>query len=124
MIEYFRAITRRTLRDQYFIPLALASFITLAAHGSILLLVVRARELPIPLHYNVLFGIDAFGPWYMLFMPFVFGAVVLLISTIIELFTLYHPLRSIIVSSFCLLTQIVLFTASFFVLQNIVSTRV
>lgn len=34
----------------------------------------------LPLHYNIYFGIDRFGPWYFVFFPGVLGAALLLIN--------------------------------------------
>lgn len=38
----------------------------------------------IPLHYNVYFGIDRFGPWYYVFVPAALGAALLLVNLIFE----------------------------------------
>ena len=35
----------------------------------------------IPLHYNIYFGVDKFGPWYFVFEMSVFGLVVLFLNT-------------------------------------------
>lgn len=37
----------------------------------------------IPLHYNVYFGIDLFGAWYGIFVPPLFGLIVLIINLIV-----------------------------------------
>ncbi len=34
----------------------------------------------IPLHYNIYFGIDQFGPWYGVFLPAGLGAIILFIN--------------------------------------------
>src|SRR3989339_60385 len=34
----------------------------------------------IPLHYNVFFGVDKFGPWYTVFQLPIFGLLVLLVN--------------------------------------------
>lgn len=35
----------------------------------------------IPLHYNIFFGVDKFGPWYSVFELSVFGLIVLFLNT-------------------------------------------
>jgi len=35
----------------------------------------------IPLHYNIFFGVDKFGPWYSVFELSIFGLVVLFLNT-------------------------------------------
>lgn len=34
----------------------------------------------LPLHYNIYFGIDRFGPWYFVFFPAVLGAALLFVN--------------------------------------------
>jgi hypothetical protein len=34
----------------------------------------------LPLHYNIYFGIDRFGPWYFVFFPAALGAALLLVN--------------------------------------------
>lgn len=43
----------------------------------------------IPLHYNVLFGIDRFGPWYNIFWIPAFGLLVLFLNVIVGT-VVYH----------------------------------
>lgn len=38
----------------------------------------------IPLHYNIYFGIDRFGPWYFAFVPPMLGLTLLLINLIFQ----------------------------------------
>ncbi len=48
-------------------------------------IVPLAREQPfIPLHYNIYFGIDRFGPWYYVFAPAALGLALLLVNLVFE----------------------------------------
>jgi hypothetical protein len=38
----------------------------------------------IPLHYNIYFGIDRFGPWYYVFVPAALGFTLLVINIIFQ----------------------------------------
>lgn len=38
----------------------------------------------IPLHYNIYFGVDRFGPWYYIFVPPTLGALLLILNVIFE----------------------------------------
>jgi hypothetical protein len=42
--------------------------------------VVGKEALYLPLHYNIYFGVDQFGPWYGLFYPAVIGLGILLVN--------------------------------------------
>lgn len=42
--------------------------------------VTSGQTLYTPLHYNVYFGVDQFGPWYGLFFPAIIGLVILLVN--------------------------------------------
>ncbi len=39
----------------------------------------------IPLHYNIYFGIDLFGPWYRLLIMPLFGVCILLVNGLVAL---------------------------------------
>jgi len=41
---------------------------------------LAARQPYLPLHYNIYFGIDRFGPWYFVFFPAVLGAALLILN--------------------------------------------
>ncbi|MBU1705553.1 hypothetical protein KKG19_02395, partial [Patescibacteria group bacterium] len=38
----------------------------------------------LPLHYNIYFGIDRFGPWYYIFVPAALGGTLLIINLIFQ----------------------------------------
>lgn len=42
--------------------------------------VVRGESLYVPLHYNIYFGVDQFGPWQYLFLPAAIGLGILLVN--------------------------------------------
>ena len=75
----------------------------------------------IPLHYNIYFGIDRFGPWYQVLVLPVIGFVLLIINTIFQA-VFYH--RERVLSHFFavtnILAQVALFVSMvFIVLLNI-----
>lgn len=45
--------------------------------------IIREQEF-IPLHYNIYFGIDRFGPWYYIFVPGALGLALLLINLVFQ----------------------------------------
>lgn len=75
----------------------------------------------IPLHYNIYFGVDRFGPWYHLFFLPALGAVLLIINIIFEaLFFEREHVLSTFFAAATLFAEIVLFTAMvFIVLLNV-----
>jgi len=71
----------------------------------------------IPLHYNVFFGVDKFGPWYMVFqLPF-FGFLIILINSLFS-FRFFEKERvlSIFLIVAALLFQVMLLAAMYFVI--------
>jgi len=48
------------------------------------LLPVLGEEIYIPLHYNIYFGIDRFGPWYYIFILPALGFFLLILNIIFE----------------------------------------
>ena len=69
----------------------------------------------IPLHYNIYFGIDRFGPWYFIFFPAALGAALLVINLLFELvfFRREHVLSKFfavatVISEIILLVSVVL----------------
>ena len=48
------------------------------------LIPVLGEETYIPLHYNIYFGIDRFGPWYYIFILPVLGFLLLILNIIFE----------------------------------------
>jgi hypothetical protein len=75
----------------------------------------------LPLHYNIYFGIDRFGPWYFVFFPALLGLILLLLNLIFQvaLFKREHVL-SLFFSISTVFTELILFIAVvFIVLLNI-----
>lgn len=69
----------------------------------------------IPLHYNIYFGVDKFGPWYLVFELSVFGLIVLLLNTwLAARFFEGEPVLSKFLSVATLLIQIMLLAAMYF----------
>ncbi len=42
-------------------------------------------KVAVPLHYNIHFGVDSFGPWWRVFMPTILGVVVLVVNGILAI---------------------------------------
>jgi len=69
----------------------------------------------IPLHYNVFFGVDKFGPWYAVFQLPAFGLVVLVFNIYLSIkFFEREPVLSKFFVFFALLIQIMLLIAMYF----------
>ncbi len=75
----------------------------------------------IPLHYNIYFGVDQFGPWYQLFAPAVLGLVILCLNIAGEAFFFQHErILSVFFAWLTVLIQCVLLVATvFMVLLNV-----
>ena len=75
----------------------------------------------LPLHYNIYFGIDRFGPWYFIFVPAALGGTLLIINLIFQ--TAFFRRESVLSYFFAVATvfsEIMLFVAMIFiVLLNI-----
>ena|SRR3989339_495332 len=75
----------------------------------------------LPLHYNIYFGIDQFGPWYQVFFLPILGTILLLVNTCFE--AVFFQKERIISTFFALGTVIaegILFVSMLFiVLLNI-----
>lgn len=75
----------------------------------------------LPLHYNIYFGIDRFGPWYYIFVPAALGGTLLIINLIFQ--TAFFRRESVLSYFFAIATvfsEIMLFVAMIFiVLLNI-----
>ncbi|MBU0646419.1 hypothetical protein KJ611_03010 [Patescibacteria group bacterium] len=75
----------------------------------------------LPLHYNIYFGIDRFGPWYYIFVPAALGGTLLIINLIFQ--TAFFRRESVLSYFFAVATvfsEIMLFVAMIFiVLLNI-----
>ncbi|MFH1253157.1 MAG: hypothetical protein V1664_02390 [Candidatus Uhrbacteria bacterium] len=68
----------------------------------------------IPLHYNIFFGVDKFGPWYLIFqLPF-FGLIFLLVNYFLALkffaqekvLFLFFPLTTLILEVILLIAMV------------------
>ncbi len=69
----------------------------------------------LPLHYNIYFGIDRFGPWYYIFIPAILGLVILLINILFEIH--FYKREKILTQMFFVLTvitELTLLAATFF----------
>jgi hypothetical protein len=71
----------------------------------------------IPLHYNVFFGVDKFGPWYTVFqLPF-FGLLVIVVNSFFSArFFEKEKALSMFLIVIALLVQIMLLAAMYFVI--------
>lgn len=70
------------------------------------------NEAFVPLHYNVLSGIDTYGPWWRLFTLPVFGLVFFVINVVVaHVWLRTNKLLHAFLYSITLITQFVLFIA-------------
>ena len=72
-----------------------------------------ASEKPfIPLHYNVYMGVDAFGPWYDVFLLPILGLVLLLVNVAFQaLFFQQEHVLSLFFATVTVATEAILFVA-------------
>lgn len=71
----------------------------------------------IPLHYNVFFGVDKFGPWYMVFQLPLFGFLIIIINSLFSFrFFEKEKVLSIFLIAAALLFQVMLLVAMYFVI--------
>ena len=113
MISHFFALAKDrlikvakslTLKDR-FVQLCLMSSILINISMWFLLLVsISPSEFPIPLHYNVFFGIDYIDSWYKVFLIPCFGILTLLVNFVLT-YLLY--LKERILSYFLTLTTLI-----------------
>ena len=75
----------------------------------------------LPLHYNIYFGIDRFGPWYYIFMPAVLGLVLLIVNLMFQMaFFRREGILSYFFAIATIFSELILFVAMvFIVLLNI-----
>lgn len=70
----------------------------------------------IPLHYNIFFGVDKFGPWYWIFQLPVFGLLFLLLNGFfVEKFFSQDNFLIAFFSIITLILELILLVAMFFV---------
>ena len=71
----------------------------------------------LPLHYNIFFGVDRFGPWYHIFTLPGIGALILVCNV---LFSLRFARKEVVLSSFLMGTtlacEVILFVAMVFIM--------
>lgn len=71
----------------------------------------------IPLHYNLFLGIDALGPWYMVFLLPIFGAFIVVLNNILGYY--FYIKERVLSYSFVvvqLLVQLILFASAVFII--------
>ena len=70
----------------------------------------------IPLHYNIYFGIDQFGPWYYVFMPALLGLIFYLGNLIFQSrFYKREPFLSKFFSMTSVCVELIFFSAIVFI---------
>lgn len=70
----------------------------------------------IPLHYNIYFGIDRFGPWYEMFVPAAVGLFILVVNIVVA--SRYFRSERLLSLFLCWLTvlfEAIIFSATFFI---------
>ena len=99
--------------------------------GASLALVVFSAALPawrllpgileakfIPLHYNIYFGIDRFGPWYGVFLPAAAGLAIFLLNVVI-LCVVFRSERflALLLAWTTLIVELILLVATIFIVS-------
>ncbi|MFC1687843.1 hypothetical protein ACFL0L_04660 [Patescibacteria group bacterium] len=107
------------LWDKTTLPLFISSAVVFLAHLAILVIRVKPTQLPVPLHYNIFFGIDLVGDWWFLYLLPALGMVLLLMNALIASLIPSGYLLRIILYSCVLISQIILITSFLLLLQNI-----
>lgn len=70
------------------------------------------EETFIPLHYNIYFGIDRFGPWYYIFVLPALGFLMLLLNVIFEsVFVKREHILSIFFAVTTIVVEVILFVS-------------
>lgn len=86
-----------------------------------LFLKVKPSVEPIPLHYNIYFGIDLIGPWYKVFINPAVGLIIYFINTIIS-FIIYKraKLMTYLLTSLNIFVSLILIAASWLMTRQII----
>ncbi len=72
-------------------------------------IVPLAAEQPfLPLHYNIYFGVDRFGPWWHVFIPAILGSVLLIVNLAFE--TIFHRHEKLLSHFFTFGSVVISFT--------------
>ncbi len=69
-----------------------AALLANAAAWALIVWRIEPSELPVPLHYNIYFGIDLIGPWWHLYLIPFSGTALICINLVLS-FILYTRLR-------------------------------
>ena len=123
LLTIYIAMALTTGRDntvsQYFSDQFLRMGLLLGALFNImtwLLLAYRTNFFPdvMPLHYNIYYGIDSYGPWFYIFMMPTIGVIVLLVNVLVSFVTLHREkLLSYILVGVASFTQLVILISTF-----------
>lgn len=75
----------------------------------------------IPLHYNIHFGVDSLGPWWKMFLYPAFGALVLIVNTILAMtiFEKDRVLRNLLLMTSIAVNVVIAIAMVFVVLVNL-----
>ncbi|MFH1404592.1 MAG: hypothetical protein ABIH21_00645 [Patescibacteria group bacterium] len=78
---------------------------------------LSAHQQFIPLHYNVFFGIDQFGPWQYVFVIPVIGLIVFIINSTLQVKVLQKDIfLAQIIGVTTTVVEMIFFTAMFFII--------
>ncbi len=62
----------------------------------------------LPLHYNIYFGVDRFGPWWHVFIPSIIGGVLFIVNLVFE--TVFHRHEKLLSHFFAIGSVMISFT--------------
>jgi len=107
------------IKDKLIIICIILSFLLNAVIWIILYYKIKPTAIPIPLHYNIYFGIDLIGEWYKIYFIPGFGLIIFFINLIIS-FIIYKTEK--IISYFLIFasmfSQLILLGAVLLIIQQ------
>ncbi len=120
-LKSFSEMMKREKRYRWILVLSVVLFFLTLALPLWKILPTASLKPFIPLHYNVLFGIDRFGPWWHIFWIPVFSFLALVVNfTIGSAFYLQEKLMTTLLVLGSFVVQLVLLCAmTFIVLVNL-----
>lgn len=107
---------RTDKHQKYFMYVWLAGFILNLANWIYIASNISPSEQPIPLHYNIYFGIDLIGVWYNMFIIPLSGLVIIILNSWLLKSLKGNKFYKYLVLAVSSLCQVLLLLASIFII--------
>lgn len=109
------------LRDKNIVLILLFGLIINLANLIYIISKIKPTPEPIPLHYNIYFGIDLIGKWYLIFLNPLLGFFIYFLNIVIS-YIIYKRERIIayLLTSLNIFIALILFFASWLIIRQIV----